>query len=165
MFRLNRIQQYIAIFTGIIGLMATLYNFIPEVKHFFSPLRQEEVVKLLKEHESFVANGNLSGMTSKYHPNFSMEVVHSTGYAESFDLSQLIKHQKDLKRLGQLQLKNSSVKISMIDKKTALVLITADQIFTIGNFNKKEKLSQSMVITNYWWSPKIIKVLSVAEAL
>lgn len=165
MFRLNRIERYVALFTALIALVTALYNFIPDVRHFFSPLKEEAVITLLKEHESFVSNGNLPGMISKYHPDFSMEVVHSNGYSENFDLSQLIKHQTDIKRLSKLKLNNSLVKISMIDKNTALVLITADQSYSVGLFKKNEKLSQSMVITNYWWNPKIVKVLSIAELI
>lgn len=165
MFRLNRIERYVAVFTGIVALVTALYNFIPDVRSFFSPLKEEAVVALLKEHESFVSNGNLPGMISKYHPDFSMEVVHSNGYSETFDLPQLVKLQTDIRRVSKLKLNNSLVKISMIDKNTALVLITADQSYSVGFFKKSEKLAQSMVITNYWWNPKIIKVLSIAELI
>lgn len=162
-FRLSKAQQYAAFASTVVGLIVTVYQFIPEIKSIADPLKYQEVHQLFKEHESFVRNGNVEGMLSRYHPDFSMDTVHSTLYTESFDLSQIQKHLADIQRIKDFKIGESDVKIKMINDSMALISVQMTQQYKAGFVTVNEQLFQSMVVINHWGQPKILKVISVAK--
>lgn len=162
-FRLSKAQQYLAFASTVVGLIVTVYQFIPEIKSIFDPLKYQAVHQLFKEHESFVRNGNVEGMLSRYHPDFSMDTVHSSNYAESFDLSQIKKHLADVNRIKDFKIGESDVKIKMINDSMALISVQMTQQYKAGFVTVNEQLFQSMVVVSHWGEPKILKVISVAK--
>lgn len=162
-FRLSKAQQYAAFASTIVGLIVAVYQFIPEIKSMVDPLKYQEVHQLFKEHESFVRNGNVEGMLFRYHPDFSMDTIHSSNYAESFDLSQIKKHLADVQRIKDFKIGESDVKIKMINDSMALISVQMTQQYNAGFAIVSEQLFQSMIVVNHQGEPKILKVISVAK--
>ncbi len=91
----KNIQTTVTFFSVTVTLIVTLYTFIPQVLASISPINKDQVERLLRDHESFVKDGNIEGMLSTYHPDFSIDVIYSSGHKESFDRSQMLKYQNN----------------------------------------------------------------------
>ncbi len=162
--KFKTINSYVSFFAVVLSVIIGLYAFIPQVLATINPINEKQIEKLLREHKSFVGDGNIEGMLSVYHPDFSMEVIHSSGHKESFNKSQMSKYQENLQRITSLVLEEKSQQISMINSNQALVATTMHQYVSIKGLpiSNKEQLYQSMLIVKHNGEPKILKVLSSA---
>jgi len=163
-FKFKAISAYTTFFSVLLTIVIGLYTFIPQVVASLSPINRQEIEILLKNHGSFVNDRNIEGMLSLYHPNFSMDVIHSTGRKESFDKSQMLKHQENLDYIVSMDIELLSQQISIIDKNQALVSIVMRQKHSIKNLPLTDSkfLHQTMLIKNHNRKPKILKALSWA---
>jgi hypothetical protein len=162
---IKNINATVTFFSVLVTLMFTLYTFVPLVLASLSPISKEQVVRLLRKHESFVKDSNIEGMSSVYHPDFSIDIIHSSGHKESLDKSQMLKHQNDLKRMLNFSIGVKTQQISMLNNEQALVLLISQMSYSIKGLpvNINENLHQSMLIVKHNNELKILKVLSMAE--
>jgi hypothetical protein len=165
MLEFKTLNAYVTFFAVVLSVVVSLYAFVPQVLATLSPINEEQVARVLRDHDSFAKDRNIKGMLSVYHPDFSMEVIHSTGRKETFNKSQITKHQENINLIASLELKDISQQISMVNNNEALVSVVMQQDVSIKGLPaiKREFLYQAMIITKYEGEPRILKVLSVAK--
>ncbi len=162
---IKSINRGVVLIFTIVSLILAIYSLIPKVQASFEALGEKQVEALLRHHTSFVRDGNIDGMLSLYHPEFSMEVVHSTGRKESFNKSQISKHQEYFNALFSVSIEEKVRLISLLNRRQALVSIAMTQEASMkgASIGTQEKLFQTFLIESVDGAPKILKVLSMAE--
>lgn len=164
--RFKKTNEYVVFFSVLLAIIVTLYSFVPQVIADFDPLSANEIETLMKENKSFVSDGNIDSMLSLYHPDFIMEAIHASGRKETFNKSQILKHEEVLTKTFSLSLIEGTHITSIIDSSSAIVSTTGSQIISIaGLLASKEKIYQTIYVVKYKGNPKILKVLSIAEKI
>ncbi|MEN0036050.1 MAG: hypothetical protein AAGC78_03240 [Cellvibrio sp.] len=164
--RFKKIKSYVAFVSVLLAVIVTLYSFVPKVLEKFNPLNEKEIETLLQANKSFITNGNVEGMLSLFHPEFTLEAIHSTGREEAFDKSQISKHEELLTKAFSLQLIEGFHITSILNSTSAIVSSTSSQVVSINEaLVAKEKIFQTIYIVKYKGEPKILKVLSIAEKI
>lgn len=161
------VNSYTTFISVLLAISMGLYAFIPQLLSTFSTTNDEEVRQLLADHKSFERDGNVRGMMSFYHPEFFMEVIHSSGKRETFSSSQLSKHQELLNALFPIDVIDKSIQATLLSDKQALVSIVMEQNIKMpGSLGvKRERLYQSMLLEKHDGKVKILRILSFAEKI
>lgn len=163
--KLETVKSYITIFSLLFGILVGAYAFVPKVLSDLGPIERTQVEQMLKKHESFVSNGNIDGMMSLYHPEFSMDVIYAGGRSESFNRSQVVKHLETMQLMVSTSLDNIAEQISVLNSDDALVSIVMKQETKLNGLPVSDNafVYQSMLVTMHERQPKILKVLSTSH--
>lgn len=163
--KVETVKSYVTIFSMLFGVVVGAYAFVPEVLSDLSPIEKTQVEQMLKKHESFVSNGNIDGMTSLYHPEFSMDVIYAGGRSESFNRSQIVKHLETMRLMVSMSFDNIAEQISVMNSDEALVSIVMNQETQLNGLPISDRalVYQSMLVKMHDGQPKILKVLSASH--
>ncbi|WP_444905084.1 hypothetical protein ACJJIU_10340 [Microbulbifer sp. CnH-101-E] len=159
----SRVKFIATVLTIVVGLI-TVFS---KIDFFYSEIREEDVLALLKNKDSFVKNNDIGGLLALFHEDFVITVTHPNGRVESLNLDQYKSHFDMIANMPFSTVHDDlAIQISHINENMVLISQVIKQSHHGGSklvprFNTK--LFQSTVVVKDRGKLKFFKASSIAE--